>query len=85
LLAEHAAQIAQALPAGMALVDLGAANCRKAAGLLPVLRPAQYVAVDISAAFLAEALQALQVRHPALPMLGLGLVFPERWTLMPRL
>lgn len=75
IFAAHAAEMAAACGTGRPLVDLGAGNCAKAAALFPALQPSQYVAVDISVEFLREALTALQQRHPALPMLGLGLDF----------
>ena len=73
--AAHAGDMARACGPGRPLVDLGAGNCAKAASLFPALAPSQYVAVDISVDFLRDALTALQQRHPALPMLGLGLDF----------
>ena len=57
------------------LIDLGAGNCAKAAALMPYLRPAQYVPIDISADFLKEAALQLQGSFPALDILGLGLDF----------
>lgn len=75
ILAAHGAEIAQALGRGLTLVDLGAGNCAKAASLFPVLRPARYVAVDIAAPFLREALALLRLRHPSLPMTGVALDF----------
>lgn len=75
LFAAHAGDMARACGTGRPLVDLGAGNCAKAASLFPALAPSQYVAVDISVDFLRDALTALQQRHPALPMLGLGLDF----------
>ena len=87
ILAEHGAAIATALqrelPAGWALVDLGAGDGAKAARLFDVLRPARYVAVDISEAFLQQSLAALQLRFPALPMVGVGLDFATRLALPP--
>jgi dimethylhistidine N-methyltransferase len=75
IFAAHAQEMASACGRGRPLVDLGAGNCAKAAALFPALAPSQYVAVDISVDFLREALAALQQRHPALPMLGLGMDF----------
>ncbi len=75
IFAAHAQEMAAACGRGRPLVDLGAGNCAKAAALFPALAPSQYVAVDISVDFLREALAALQQRHPALPMLGLGMDF----------
>jgi dimethylhistidine N-methyltransferase len=77
ILAAHGADMARALGTGLTLVDLGAGNCAKAASLLALLRPSRYVAVDIAAAFIRDALQALQLRHPALPMTGVALDFSE--------
>lgn len=78
LFAAHGGELAAACGVGRPLVDLGAGNCAKAASLFPALQPSQYVAVDISVDFLRDALTALQQRHPALPMLGLGLDFSTR-------
>ena len=60
------------------LVDLGAGNCAKAARLFGALAPRRYVAVDISAGFLRQALDQLQREHPAVDLLGLGLDFSAR-------
>ena len=71
----YAQQIAQCDGPGATLIDLGAGNCAKAARLFPVLQPQQYVALDISADFLREALARLQQRFPAIAMAGIGLDF----------
>lgn len=71
-LGEIAANVHGAIGHGCTLIDLGAGNCAKAASLFNALEPSQYVAIDISADFLREALGNLQQQHPALPMLGLG-------------
>jgi len=71
----HAADMAQAIGAIDTLVDLGAGNCAKALRLIPVLCPNRYVAVDISADFLADATAEVQRRHPLLEVSGLGLDF----------
>ncbi len=68
---------------GATLIDLGAGNCAKAARLLVPLRAARYVAVDISAEFLREALAVLQQRHPAIEMTGVGADFATRLALAP--
>jgi L-histidine Nalpha-methyltransferase len=75
IFAAHRDAMATACGSGRPLVDLGAGNCCKAASLFEALRPSQYVAVDISVDFLRDALQRLQQRCPALPMLGLGMDF----------
>lgn len=57
------------------LIDLGAGNCEKAGRLFPVLRPAAYVALDISTAYLAASLDCLQREYPEIAMLGVGIDF----------
>jgi dimethylhistidine N-methyltransferase len=85
LLAAHqgaiGALVQRALGPGRPLVDLGAGNCAKAAGLFGVLQPGRYVAVDIAAEFLRGALGALQPRFPTLEMVGVGLDFSSRLAL----
>jgi len=63
------------------IVDLGAGNCAKAAALFPLLAPRRYVAVDISADYLAKALAQLQSDHPALDLVGVGLDFSSQLAL----
>lgn len=67
------------------LLDLGAGDGAKAARLFPLLRPARYVAVDISTAYLREALARLQREHPTLAMTGVGLDFARALALPPEL
>jgi dimethylhistidine N-methyltransferase len=85
ILARHGAEIAAAVHARLGprpmLVDLGAGDCAKAAGLFPQLRPARYVAVDIAVDFLRDALAALQQRHPDVEMWGLAQDFSARLAL----
>ena len=87
IFAAHSADMARAVhvAAGAAptLVDLGAGNCAKAARLFAALRPSRYVAVDISVAFLREALERLQREHPAVTMVGVGLDFSAELRLPP--
>jgi dimethylhistidine N-methyltransferase len=75
IFAERGTQIAAAAGTGMTLVDLGAGNCAKAARLFPLLEPRRYVAVDISAAFLRDALERVQRERPTLDVVGVGLDF----------
>ena len=72
IFAAHATSMADATGTGMALIDLGAGNCAKAASLFPLLEPKRYVAVDISVEFLREALRRVQREHPQIEMAGLG-------------
>jgi dimethylhistidine N-methyltransferase len=71
----HGADIAESVGSGVTLIDLGAGNCAKAARLFPLLSPAQYVPIDISADFLQEAVQQLRQRFPQIEMLALGMDF----------
>jgi dimethylhistidine N-methyltransferase len=73
IFARHAGEIAQATGTGTTLIDLGAGNCEKARALFGALRPSRYVAVDISADYLRDALSCLQHRHPDIAMTALGL------------
>ncbi len=83
IFASHAPAMAALIPQGMTLVDLGAGNCEKAARLFDVLRPARYVAVDISVAFVRSALRRLQGQHCWLDMVGIGMDFSADLTLPP--
>ena len=78
IFARHGAEIARAAGLGATLIDLGAGNCAKAASLFPLLRPSQYVAVDISSEFVSEALARLRQRFPGIAMQALGLDFSNR-------
>ncbi|MFD2365766.1 L-histidine N(alpha)-methyltransferase [Pseudoduganella sp. GCM10020061] len=71
----HAADIAHAIGAGSTMIDLGAGNCAKAASLFPLLHPAQYVPIDISADFLEDAVESLRQRFPYIEMSALPLDF----------
>ena len=75
IFAQHGAQMAQHIGAGATLLDLGAGNCVKAERLFRLLVPKHYIAIDISADFLHEALRRVQREHPQLEVTGLGLDF----------
>lgn len=75
LFADRGEEIAAAAGRGRLLIDLGAGDCGKAAGLFPLLAPAGYVALDISADFLREALGRLRQRYHELPLAGIALDF----------
>jgi L-histidine Nalpha-methyltransferase len=83
IFAQHGGEMARRVPSGSVLIDLGAGSCAKAARLFPVLQPSAYVAVDISVDYLGESLRQWQQRHPALPMLGLGMDFSASFALPP--
>jgi dimethylhistidine N-methyltransferase len=81
IFAAHGAGMARAIGTGTTMIDLGAGNCAKAAGLFPLLQPAQYVPVDISRDFLTEAVGRLQQRFPHIEMTALGLDFSNGFEL----
>ena len=70
IFARHAADMAQAIGPGSTFIDLGAGDCAKAGCLFPAIKPAQYVALDISADFLRDAVDALRLRFPEVEMLA---------------
>ena len=61
----------------MTLIDLGSGNCAKAAKLFGMLQPRQYVPIDISTAFLHEAVAALQAKHPGIPIIRWRWISPK--------
>lgn len=71
------ADIVRELPADSCLIDLGAGSCRKAARVIPLLRPLQYLAVDISVEFMGNCLEALRREFPGLTVDGLGIDFSQ--------
>ncbi|OFZ99342.1 MAG: dimethylhistidine N-methyltransferase [Betaproteobacteria bacterium RIFCSPLOWO2_02_FULL_62_17] len=71
----HGAEIARSVGTGAAMIELGAGNCDKARRLFPALRPAQYVAVDISTEFLLDALREMRGKFPDIEMQALGMDF----------
>jgi dimethylhistidine N-methyltransferase len=77
----HGSAIAASIDTGVTLIDLGAGDCRKAGKLFPVLKPAQYVAADISAEFLRDSIGLLQLRFPHMDMLALGIDFSSAFSL----
>lgn len=76
-------EIAQHLPHGATLIDVGAGNCVKAERLFNAVRPRRYVAVDISIDFLRAALTRLQREHPGIDMVGVGTDFSNGLVLPP--
>ncbi|HGY5536235.1 MAG TPA: L-histidine N(alpha)-methyltransferase [Prochlorococcus sp.] len=70
LLGKQAAAIATALESGV-IVEFGAGSARKVGPLLRSLRPAAYIAIDISSEHLQESTNALQSQFPEVPILGI--------------
>ncbi len=81
----HGPAMAQQMPRGADLIDLGAGNCAKAASLFATLAPARYIAVDISVDFLRAGLESLQRQYPDLDLVGVGLDFSQSLDLPPQL
>lgn len=82
IMAQYAADMVHAVHARLGpapcLIDLGAGNCAKARRLFPALQPTRYVAVDISADYLRDALANVQRDFPSLDIVGLGLDFSQQ-------
>jgi L-histidine Nalpha-methyltransferase len=81
----QSAAFAQSIPKGSAWVDLGAGSCLKSASLFDAVKPAQYVAIDISTDYLRGVLTNLQEQYPKIAMSGVGLDFSESLDLPPAL
>ena len=61
------------------LVDLGAGDCKKAAGLIPALKPAAYTPIDISGEFLQVSAGAVAADYPQLTVEPLVRDFTTDW------
>ncbi len=68
IFSRYASDMAQVIGPDSVLIDLGAGNCVKAAGLFPKLHPVQYVPIDISGAHLKDAVSRLQQSFPHIEM-----------------
>jgi len=64
IFARHGADMAVLVGPGVTLVDFGAGNCAKAASLFPLLKPRQYVPIDIASDFLQQSVAQLRQRFP---------------------
>ncbi len=75
----HGGEIARAIGTEVgavgSLIDLGAGGCAKGLRWIELLRPASYVAVDISVDFLRTGLAQVQREYPGLNVAGVGLDF----------
>lgn len=70
IFADHRDDIAAVAGTGKQFVDLGAGDCAKAAGWLPCLQPARYVAVDIADDALEGALPSIAAEFPGIEVRG---------------
>ena len=78
ILRAHGADIAATLGEGCTLVELGSGSHRKASVMLRLLRrPDGYIAIDVSAQQLRQAITALAREFPRLPMTGICADFGE--------
>lgn len=85
ILRQHALAMAAAFAAAAGpcelLIEPGAGSCEKARHLLPVLRPAQYLALDVSGEFVEQALQSLRAEHPRIAMTAIEADITQPWPL----
>ncbi len=66
IMQRHVADIARRVGPGRTVIEPGAGNCEKARSLCEAIAAARYVALDISEAFLHQAVARLQAEMPAL-------------------
>jgi dimethylhistidine N-methyltransferase len=74
----HAGEIAAQVGVGAALVEPGAGDMRKIRLLLPALRPAAYLPIDISVEQLREEARLLAQEFPWLSVTAVGADFNDR-------
>jgi dimethylhistidine N-methyltransferase len=77
IFAAHGSEIADAIGPERLMIDLGAGDGEKAAGLFSALQPSAYLALDIAAGHLRASLAKLRLRHPQLPMAGAAMDFTQ--------
>ncbi len=66
VLASHGEQIAQRIGPRLTTIELGAGNCSKGRALCRWIRPARFVAIDICADTLREAVAGLRAEFPTI-------------------
>lgn len=64
IMTANAPEIAGAIGAKCTVIELGAGNCQKAKVLCELIEPVRFVAVDISEAFLHEAVAGMRLAFP---------------------
>lgn len=72
IMAGHGPDIALSLGTGSTVIELGAGNCDKARALCELLAPKRFVAVDISEAFLHEAVASMRASFPDIAIQALA-------------
>ncbi len=85
IIAQHLPVMAQRIPKGAALIDLGAGSCEKAEKLFDALQPAHYIPIDISVEYLRQTVHCLQRQYPQMRMSGVGMDFSSALILPPEL
>jgi dimethylhistidine N-methyltransferase len=82
IIAEHLPEMAKVSNIeNCTLIDLGAGSCDKAPSLFPLLKPRQYVPVDISVDHLRSIVTKLQREHEDIEMIGVGTDFSNNLAL----
>lgn len=66
IMLRHGADIARRVGPGRTVIEPGAGNCEKARSLCETIAASRFVALDISEAFLHQAVARLQAKMPAL-------------------
>jgi L-histidine N-alpha-methyltransferase len=66
IMSAHAPAIARAIGTQCTVIELGAGNCQKARSLCELIQPLAYLAVDISEAFLQQAVAGMREAFPSL-------------------
>lgn len=64
IMAAHAREMVHEVGEQRTLIELGAGNCQKARALCELIRPTHFMAVDISEAFLRDAVAAMRLSFP---------------------
>ena len=85
IIAQHLPAMAQQIPKGAVLIDLGAGSCEKAEKLFDALQPAHYIPIDISVEYLRQTVHCLQRQYPQMRMSGVGMDFSSELKLPPEL
>ncbi|GGE09314.1 dimethylhistidine N-methyltransferase [Polymorphobacter glacialis] len=77
ILSARAAEIAELVGPGRAVIEFGSGSSAKTPLLLRAIAPAAYVPVDISAEFLQQSAAALATGFPGLPVLPVAADFTQ--------
>ncbi len=83
LLRRHGAEIAQLLGQGTALIELGSGSDVKIRTLLNVLKPAEYLPLDISESHLRESASGIAADYPGMRVSAVCVDYTESFELPP--